>query len=388
MRTSVRWFVPAAVAATVASGVAVSSARADTAPNLPSRTPEQVLAAVAGQQVTALSGTVVTRTDLGLPTLDLSGVSGGHGGLSATDVQGLATRFLTGGNTLRVWVDGQTRQRVQLIDPLDEFDLVRNGNHVWTYSARHNEVGKGTLPEGDHSGGPATGATPKPSDLTPEAMAKQALAAADPTTSVTLGTPETVAGRSAYALTLTPRTTQTLVDRIVIAVDSEKSVPLQVEVFARGYAKPAIQTGFTSVDFSRPAADRFTFTPPKGAKVTEFGKAESAPSQRPGSPQTSPPSSAHPQPTVTGAGWAAVVEFPAETSRMAPGTHPTPSVSAGSPTSPETAGAAAGLLDQVTRPVAGGRAVTTRLMSVLITDDGRVLAGAVPVQTLVDAARR
>jgi hypothetical protein len=32
--------------------------------------------------------------------------------------------------------------------------------------------------------------------------------------------------------------------------------------------------------------------------------------------------------------------------------------------------------------------MTTRLVSVLITDDGRVLAGAVPVQTLVDAARR
>ncbi len=45
------------------------------------------------------------------------------------------------------------------------------------------------------------------------------------------------------------------------------------------------------------------------------------------------------------------------------------------------------LLDSLTTPVEGGRALQTALVSVLLTDDGRVLAGAVPVDVLVAAGR-
>jgi outer membrane lipoprotein-sorting protein len=393
MRTSPRWIVPIAVAGTIVGGVAVSTAQAGSAPSVPDRTAQQVLASVAGAHVTSMSGTVVTRTDLGLPSISLP--NGGHGGNTSTDPQALITRFLTGQNTLRVWTDGATKQRVQLLDSFDELDVVRNGSQVWTYSAGANEVGTGTLPtDGAHA---KTTPVPSPADLTPAQMADRAIAAAAPTTAVTLGTPELVAGRAAYALTLTPKTDATLVDRVVIAVDAEKGVPLQVEVFARGHNKPAIETGFTAVDFSRPSAATFTFTPPKGAKVTKLTDAgsdarsgttpakPSAPSEGKGTRSTGTDAGA--RPTVTGTGWASIVEFPASADNPTVGgtAHSGGTAPSGDAAS---AGDAASVLGQLTKPVDGGRAFSSRLLSVLMTTDGRVLVGAVPVDALVAAAKR
>ena len=47
---------------------------------------------------------------------------------------------------------------------------------------------------------------------------------------------------------------------------------------------------------------------------------------------------------------------------------------------------ASATLEGLTTPVDGGRALQTSLLSVLQTDDGRVLAGSVPVDTLVEYA--
>jgi hypothetical protein len=69
---------------------------------------------------------------------------------------------------------------------------------------------------------------------------------------------------------------------------------------------------------------------------------------------------------VTGEGWATVVALPA-------GSAPTSLVD-----DP--------LFAQLTQPVDGGRALSSSLVSVLVTSDGRVLAGAVPVAALQAAA--
>jgi hypothetical protein len=66
---------------------------------------------------------------------------------------------------------------------------------------------------------------------------------------------------------------------------------------------------------------------------------------------------------VTGTGWDAVVTVDAGASA--------------------TAGIASDpVLQQLTNPVDGGRVLSTTLVSVLVTNDGRVLAGAVPVSRL------
>ena len=60
-----------------------------------------------------------------------------------------------------------------------------------------------------------------------------------------------------------------MVGQVRIAIDARNSVPLRVQVFARGARSPAIQVGFTSVSFVRPAPANFAFRPPAGAKVTQ-----------------------------------------------------------------------------------------------------------------------
>ncbi len=49
-----------------------------------------------------------------------------------------------------------------------------------------------------------------------------------------------MAGRSAYQLVIEPRTSQSLIDRIVIAVDGQTTLPLQLQVFARGVGQPGV----------------------------------------------------------------------------------------------------------------------------------------------------
>jgi hypothetical protein len=176
---------------------------------------------------------------------------------------------------------------------------------------------------------------------------------------VTLGANTSVHGRDAYDLVLTPRTDATLVGSVSIAVDGTTGLPLRVTIDARGQSTPAFQAEFTSFSPSAPAAGNFAFTPPPGAKVTE---------QSLGGGHKTHTATAHPKPAVSGTGWDAVVSLPAG------------SVPAGLTSSP--------LYGELTTPVDGGRAFSTALVSVLVTDDGRVFAGAVPVQTLQAAAAR
>lgn len=384
MRASLRWLVPIAVTAAVATGAAVATADAGSTPDLPSRTPQQVLEAVAASDVRALSGTVVTHSDLGLPSIDQLGAAGGQSsgrGLDAADAAGLATRFLAGRNTLRVWGDGPTRVKVQLLDTLDELDVIRNGNDLWTYAARRDQVGHATLTGPATRTAPATPATA----LTPADLARRALAAAGPSTSVTLADPQVVAGRSTYTLRLTPTTSATLVGRVDIAVDGSNGVPLKVTVVPRGRTAPAIETGFTAVSFATPPASTFAFTPPKGATVVPLGgKAGASAPAAPAAP--SKPAGA--RPTVTGTGWASIVEMPATTPGAKGGPTGGTAGTTGSSSSSPTGTGPASLLDGLTTPVSGGRALSSSLVSVLLTDDGRVLAGAVPVDALVAAARR
>ncbi|HMA47730.1 MAG TPA: hypothetical protein VKP11_11115, partial [Frankiaceae bacterium] len=160
-----------------------------------------------------------------------------------------------------------------------------------------------------------------------------------------------VAGRPAYQLVLTPRDGRTLIASVRIALDSATSVPLRVQVYARGQSAPAVEIGFTDVSFRVPASSVFRFTLPAGARVTE----------RAVTPDDVAGSSDAVRPTVIGRGWTAVLETRTRLATDASGRQ---------------------VLDRLSTPVAGGRLVTTRLVSVLLTDDGRVLAGAVAPDAL------
>jgi hypothetical protein len=231
---------------------------------------------------------------------------------------------------------------------------------------------------------------PEYSIPTPEDLAVRLLAAVDSSTQVTVGPDVEVAGRTAYHLVLEPRTEGTLVGRVAIAVDGETGLPLRVSVTARGQAEPAFQSGFTRLSLATPDDSLFTFVPPPGATVEELQLP--LPGARPWPIMPGHPGSSgtgitpdalsqtgrsHPipdtaRPTVSGTGWETVIGFPA-----AP---------AGQGSVLDDTLLQDPFLAQAAVVVPGGRLLSTTLVNVLITDDGRIFVGMVPPERLLAAA--
>ena len=113
----------------------------------------------------------------------------------------------------------------------------------------------------DHPENPAN---PAP---TPDDTAKQLLDQITPSTAVSVTTPAYVADRAVYELVLAPHAADSTIDHVDIAVDAANGMPLQLQVVPKGQSKPAVELGFTSIDYGKPAGS-FSFTPPPGSKVT------------------------------------------------------------------------------------------------------------------------
>ena len=366
----------AAVGVPVLAGAAILvPIAASGAVDLPDKTPAELIAFAAASDVDALSGTIEQSSDLGLPDLGaLTGAMGdesSEGAPTAADIDDLIA-LVTGSHTAKVYLDGESA-RLQVLDRLGERNVYVDGdaNQVWYVDSETQTATQLTLPSDAeidqlHSDAPA----PPDSALTPDQMLDQALADLDETTEVTVGTDARVAGRDVYELVLTPRTEDTLVGEIRFAIDGENGVALAAAVTARGASEPAFQTGFTQVDFSAPDPAVFAFTP--GDDVTVTQKEIDLPT---GAPDHDDATTDAASPVVYGEGWSAVVELP-DTSEAG-------SADVFSGLDPEQLQ----LLDSVTTAVDGGRVLQTSLVTVLITDDGRVLAGAVPAARLVEAAQ-
>ena len=175
---------------------------------------------------------------------------------------------------------------------------------------------------------------------------------------------------------LAPKDTASLIGQVRLAVDAEHHVPLRVEVYAANAAAPAFKVAFEQVDFSAPDAEQFTFNPPPGTKVNE--SSAEAPAEagkaRPGtdeSPTSKAPEAAGDEPTAVGTGWTTVVVAKAPLG--------------------EVDGPAKQFIDglpKVSGTWGSGRLLTSALFSALLTDDGRVLAGAVAPEKLYEAAAK
>jgi outer membrane lipoprotein-sorting protein len=353
---------------------------AQASPELPLRTPAQLLAAVAGRTSPPppLTGTVVETASLGIP--QLPGISDQNSPVS----------LLAGSHTVKVWYADPRHVRLAVPVTLSEADVIRNGQQVWLWQSSSNSVTKMRLPAKAAEPAPATPVTQTP--LTPQQAASQALKAVGPSTRVSVDRTATVAGQPAYQLVLSPKSSGSLIGRVSIAIDAAKNVPLRVQVFAKGAKSPAFQVGYTSISFVKPAAANFNFTPPKGAKV----KVISAPSE-PASKHSAKLRQEAKQFQVIGKDWQSVAVLPATalSSLGGPGSagsaagQAAQSAAGGSGGSGENAAVIGALLKSAT-PVHGawgsGRLLHTSLVSVLITDSGHVLVGAVTPQVLYNAA--
>ena len=271
-RRQARWAVPAGAVAAVGIVIAGSViARGQTAPALPARTTAQLLAAVSNPAAVppAMTAVIQENASLGLP--DLPGSGDPLSGLS----------LLSGSHTFKIWYDGPTRVRVAVPVTMGETDLRRAGSNLWLWDSQTNRATHYILPAGA-AAGPSAPAVSNPP--TPQQLARQILAAVGSTTTVGLQQNVTVAGQAAYQLTLAPKDSRSLIGQVRIAIDARDSLPLQVQVFARGASGPAFSVGYTSLSFGAPAASNFTFAPPPGAKV----KTVRVPVGFPGDPSSLP----------------------------------------------------------------------------------------------------
>jgi outer membrane lipoprotein-sorting protein len=363
-RSKQRWLPALLIPLALVAALLVGTLQAGAIPGLPPKPAEEILAMIARTEVRAFSGTVSQDSNLGLP--DLSAVSQGAGPGSPSPLE-----LLTGPHEARIYVDGPSKARLQILDRMAERDVILNGRDAWFYNSADNSAVHVMLPARPEDGGsPATPGGMAGSLADPGAIAARFLEAIDPHTEVTAGDPSTLAGRSAYTLILQPRSPETLVDRITISVDSETGFPLGVEVRAKDQADPAFSTSFSTFDPGVPDGALFIFTPPPGAAVSEKKAPALTPHPKASGSASSGSSdgSIHPLPgkAIFGEGWDSVLELPAA---KAP---------AGLLANPQLA--------QALQPVPGGRALTSSLLSVLILDDGRVFAGTVPLDRLQAAA--
>ncbi|PJJ02759.1 outer membrane lipoprotein-sorting protein [Streptomyces sp. 2333.5] len=395
-RKAVRYAVPVAVAGLAAATIGLVPAFAGSgSPDLPKISAQDLIAKMAKSDVQQLSGTVRASADLGLPSLPggaggagaFGGGKGGDGG--SADPQSKLMELASGAHTLRVAADGPDKQRVSIVDKAAEYSLVHNGNEVWGYDSGSNTAFHHTAPEaGRHGKQQAPKDLPKGlENATPQDLAKQALQAAGDTTSVTVDGTAKVAGRDAYQLLIKPKQTASTVGSIRIAVDAANGVPLKFTLTPKSGGAAAIDVGFTSVDFAKPAASTFAFTPPKGAKVVK-GDETGATAQREHGKD-----GAHGKDmkavtqdmgglNVLGKGWTSIATIKGDGSGLPSGK--------GEGKGKGSGGDAAAFLDSIGDKVHGsfgsGRVFSTRLVNALVTDNGTLYVGAVDKQALIDAA--
>lgn len=401
-----RWLVPASAAlAVIGGGVAIGlvTNAADSA--LPPRTAEELLVDLQTAQVDGLQGTLTFRADLGLPPLPVPS-------LGSADLGSL----VTGTHTLRVWYANPGQARIALLGRDNETDIVTNGTDLWIWSSRDRTALHAQLPQGgigglvgallgrgplaglpggsalpdladmaSEAGRPAVAVLPTPGSTDAERLAALALALLEAfDTDVTTDNGATVAGRPAYQITITPRDTRTLIKSIVLAVDAEAKIPLRLAVLTRDGGAPAFEVAFTELRLGRPDPAQFEFKPPLDTNVVEVeefdptdlpGHASGAPwsgDETPNVPWLDDASGERPPVALIGRGWTTV--FAAKLPQ---------SVGAGDGGSaPELLE----LLPVVSGDWGSGRLLSTRVFTVLLTDDGRLLAGAVPPEMLYAAA--
>ncbi|MFE2291073.1 outer membrane lipoprotein carrier protein LolA [Streptomyces sp. NPDC059452] len=393
-RKAARYIVPVAVAGVAAATIGLVPALANTGdPDLPKISAQELIERIAASDEQQLSGTLKISTDLGLPLDGLAGafVPGGDDkGSSAAAPEDKLMELTSGTHTLRVAADGPDKQRLSILGNASEYSVIHNKGEVWAYDSQSDEV--------YHAGAPESAGAEKESPeapegvpTTPKEFAEQTLAAVGDTTSVTVDGTAQVAGRDAYQLVIKPKQSGSTIGSVRIAVDAENGVPLKFTLAAASGGKAVVDAGFTKVDFSKPAASQFDFTPPKGAKVTEADELETGKDEH-GAAQKGLPeqfSGQLPGPlaglegsegvNVIGKGWTSIaaIEIPGGKGLPTAGSDGIPA---------EAQGFLDALGDKVTGKFGSGTVFKTRLVNALVTDDGKVYVGAVTKDALVRAA--
>ena len=393
MKISKRW-MPAVVTPAVIAAISLVPLQAS-AVDLPDMGAEELMVMMMDAQPTEFSGTILKTSNLGLPALELSSM------VSEEDAERMrekmpeefadfapevieqnllteAMELVTGEHRVRVFV-GETGMRAQILDMMAQRDLIVSGNTIWSYDSREQvamyaEIDEEKLAEGKVSAEAELNAyiVELGLDLTdPQAVAEYLMSQVGDSSEVSVGTDHYHAGRTAYQLIVTPNSEVSLVDSIVVSVDSETGMPLALSVYSTEQAEPAMEVGYESISFADQDESLFSFTPPAGTQIVDLNELEAQKEKVDlemwMDMDEMESLEKKPEPVMIGEGWDTVVHMPA-----------------GEKPLEEMGGQ---LLQSLMTPVAGGMLLSTPLMNVFMTDSGDVYAGAVSVQHLFDTAK-
>ena len=289
-----------------------------------------------------------------------------------------AVELISGTHKIRVYASAEGT-RVQILDTMKQRDLIVNKDEFWFYDSRKATAITGTLDmeinqadvdkaEADAEAKLAEYAASIQLDISnPEAVANYLMERIGESTTVSVGKDHMVAGRTAYQLIAQPNAANSLIESVVISVDSETGMALDVKVYSVEQEEPAMHVGFESISFDIPAASTFSFTPPAGTTVETFETPEGL---EDGLKAERGDKSDQAKPEVIGEGWESVMYLSAIPSEV-----PIDLLENE-------------LFADLMTTVSGGKVFSTPVLNVLITDSGEVFAGAVTIAFLQEVAAR
>ncbi len=414
MKISKRWMPALIVPAVIAAGAVAVPLQAN-AVDLPDLTPQQVMLLMDGE-VTGFSGTIVKTSELGLPPLEMSSMMDDEmiaemeekmpegfeefiPSLIEQNAITQAVELIAGTHRIRVYAS-EVGMRVQVLDPMSQRDFIVNENEFWAYDARNataltgtfdmevSEVDKAELEAEVQAQLDEYLAEIQLDISNPEAVADYLMAQVGETTEVSVGKDHRIAGRTAYQLIAQPNAENSLVESVVISVDSETGMALDVKVYSVEQEVPAFHVGFESISFETPDASMFSFTPPAGTTIEtmeipaeleaeleqlkgeyenkEFNTEDNAAMRA----ELEARYADQPKPAMIGEDWESVIYLPAMPQEV-----PMEMMENE-------------LFADLMTPVDGGKVFSTPLMNVLVLDSGEVYAGAVTIEYLQEVAAR
>ncbi len=417
MSSKMKKWIPAFVApaTVVALSIAVPM-QANAEIDLPDKTASEILQMMNNDPDMSFSGRVTKVSNLGLPPIgnmpDVSesmveemeenmpeGMEEFIPRVTESNMVTDLVEIISGTHEARIYVDGPEKLKIQILDPMSERSITVNGDTVWFYdddklAAQYMSIDTAELEakaseyEAENAAEIEQYIAELPFDINnPAEVADYVLDEASEYSTITVGADQNVAGRAAYELIATPLAAESTVQYVSVAIDAETGMALNVKVVAKGQVEPAMEIGFTSIDYSTPDASIFEFAPSSDVTVTEMEMPEEftidgetyTKEELQAELEASKPTEAEYEelkaqyeamenkPVVYENGWATVVEMtlsddmPVEMFQSE-------------------------LFSEMTMQVDGGQVISTSLVNVLITDDGRVLAGAVNTDYLLEIA--
>lgn len=413
MKISRRW-APAALVATVITAGTIALPMQANAVDLPDLTPQQVMLLMEGE-IQGFSGTIVKTSELGLPPLQMSsmmnedmikemeeklpeGFEDFVPSLIEQNAITQAVELIAGTHKIRVYASAEGA-RVQVLDTMSQRDVVINKDEFWFYDSRKATAITGAIVPVDQAELDAaqTEAEAKLQEYAaqiqldisnPEAVANYLMEQIGESTSVSVGKDHRVAGRTAYQLIAQPNANNSLIESVVVSVDSETGMALDVKVYSKEQEAPAFEVGFESISFEVPSPSMFSFTPPAGtiietlevpaeleaeleklkaeADFTDLSEDQKADLKA----QLEAEYGEAPKTELIGEGWESVMYLSAIPAQV-----PMELLENE-------------LFADLMTTVAGGKVFSTPVMNILITDSGKVYAGAVTISFLQEVAAR